>query len=155
MKNIIFILALFSVIFSACSGTKSKISKYSSKKTVGVKFVKSKTLSSVLDLAKEKNKLVFVDIYTDWCMPCKMMDEDVFPNKEIGDYINEHFISYKVNGEKGTGPNIVFLYEVYAYPTLLFMDGNGNVLSQKVGAAYHTELKNLASQALSMKAEVN
>ena len=151
MKNITFLFALLAITFSACTATKSTISK----NTVGVNFIKSKTLSKVLDMAKEKNKLVFVDIYTDWCTPCKMMDKDVFSNKEIGEYINEHFLSYKVNGEKGTGPNIVFLYEVYAYPTLLFMDENGHVLTQKVGAAYHTELKQLASQALSMKAEVN
>lgn len=151
MNKSLFLALVLSLFFMSCKGTKYGASP----SKAGFNFVQSKTLSNVLDIAEEKNKLVFVDIYTDWCMPCKMMDEDVFSDKALGEYFDQHFISYKVNAEKGTGPNIAFLYEVYAYPTLLFLDAKGKVLSQKVGAAYHTELRNLAAQALAMKEPVN
>jgi len=111
--------------------------------------MKSSKLFPVLDKAEAQDKLVFVDFYTSWCLPCKMMDEDVFPDKALGDFFNKNFISYKVNTERSNGANIAALYGVHTYPTLLFLDAKGNVLERKEGAAYHTELRNMAERALS------
>ena len=49
---------------------------------------------------------------------------------------------------KKNGPELSMLYQVYAYPTLLFLDTNGRVLARKDGAAYHSELKDLADSAI-------
>ncbi len=114
-------------------------------------FIESKTLAPVLDLAKAENKLVFVDLYADWCLPCKLMEEDVFTHEETADFMNANFINYKVDGEKGEGPDLVMIYEVQAYPTLLFLDHRGRVLTRKMGAAYHRELLELAEEAISLK----
>lgn len=111
-------------------------------------FVQSDLLTTVLDQAKDEKKLVFVEIYTDWCLPCKMMEEDVFTHEETAAVINKDFISYRVNAEKGEGPDINVIYEVKSYPTLLFLDDRGNVLTRKKGAAYHTELLGLANSAV-------
>ena len=46
----------------------------------------------ILEIAKKENKLVFVDTYTSWCMPCKYMANTIFPKKEMGDYLNERFV---------------------------------------------------------------
>ena len=148
MKNIAFLFIAALLVFGSCKGSKGVVVSPTKK---GIKFVKSQGLSQVLDMAAEKNKLVFLDIYTDWCMPCKMMDEDVFPDENLGKYFNDNFISYKADAEKGTGPTIATLYNVYAYPTLLFLDSKGNILEQKIGAAYHTEMMNLATSAVSKK----
>jgi len=102
----------------------------------------------LLDRAKNENKLVFVDVYADWCMPCKMMDRDVFTDPALGRFMNENFISVKIDAEKGNGSNIASIFEVYAYPTLLFLDENGRVLERKVGAAYQTEMRRLADSAI-------
>ena len=109
--------------------------------------MKSDKLMPVLEVAKSENKLVFVDFYTTWCLPCKLMDEDVFTDEEFGDYMNDNFINYKIDAEKGGGPDLALLYQVMVFPTLLFLDADGNVLVRKDGAAYQTELRSLASKA--------
>lgn len=151
-RSFIITLALLVTLgFAACNkGTKKASANKSVKeeKVVGVNFVKSETLSDVLDRAEIENKLVFVDFYTTWCLPCKMMDQDVFPDKGIADFMNKNFLSYKVDAEKGTGPDLVYVYSVQAYPTLIFMDAKGNVIEKKEGAAYQTELRAMGQRAL-------
>ena len=114
----------------------------------GFQFVQDAPLTQVVDLAKEQDKLVFLDIYTDWCLPCQIMNEEVFNDERLGEYFKSEFISFKVNAEKGYGPNIATLYEVKGYPTLLFLDQSGRILEQKSGMAYHRELKQMAEQAI-------
>lgn len=102
----------------------------------------------ILDKAIAEDKLVFLDLYTTWCLPCKLMDEDVFTNQELAEYFNKHFVSYKVDAEKANGPDLRTLFLAEGYPTLLFLDHKGRVLTRKTGVAYFTELRNLADEAL-------
>ncbi|MEZ4948285.1 MAG: thioredoxin family protein [Saprospiraceae bacterium] len=117
-------------------------------KYLAINFVESERLMPVLDLAEAEQKMVFLDFYTDWCLPCKLMEDEVFTDKEIGDLMNQHFLSMKVNAEGENGRNLAAIFEIKAYPTLLFLDKKGNVLVKKVGAAFHTELKELVQQAI-------
>lgn len=112
-------------------------------------FEKSPTLSGVLDKAAKAKKPVFVDFYTSWCTPCKMMDEDVFTNKDLANYYNQNFISYKVDCEKGNGSNLAAIYGINNYPTLIFLDEKGNILIRHESAAYHSKMQELADRALS------
>ncbi len=149
MKKIIFYaLALSTVFLLGCGGSKDTSKNGSTAKLPGIQFDNSPKLSNVLSKAENQNKLVFVDFYTSWCLPCKMMDQDVFTDRELGKYFNKNFVSYKVNVEKGNGVNLAYLYNVHVYPTLVFLDQKGNVLERKEGAAYHTELKEIAERAL-------
>ncbi len=146
MKKIILstlLLASF-FLFTQCNSSKGTTAKA----TKGVKFIQADKLSTVLDRAEAEGKIVFIDFYATWCQPCKMMDKDVFSDKNIASFFNENFISYKVDAEKGFGPNIAALYNVRAYPTLVWVDTKGNVLEETVGGTYHTELMKLAEQAL-------
>lgn len=118
------------------------------KPITGVRFVESEMLKPLLEQAKTENKLVFVDFYTDWCAPCKLMDKKVFPDEAFGAFMNENFISYKINMEDGPGSHLVALYEVRSVPTLLFLDQEGEILERKAGAAFQTELKQMAEKAL-------
>lgn len=114
----------------------------------GVSFVNSNSLQPLLDQAKAENKLIFLDFYTTWCLPCRVMDEEVFSLASTGDAIDKNFISYKVNAEKGNGPTLSTVFNVYAYPTLLFLDADGNVLERKDGSLSNSGFLNLAESAL-------
>ncbi len=85
-------------------------------------------------LAKSQNKLIFIDAYATWCGPCKWMSANMFTNDSIADYYNKTFICSKYDMEKGEGLELRSRYEVKAYPTLLFIDANGNMVHKRVGA---------------------
>lgn len=104
-------------------------------------------LSEVLASAKTANQPVFVDVYTDWCGPCKQMDKEVFTNAGVGDYLNAHFLSVKVDAEKGEGIEVQDRYQVGAYPTLLFLNPDGEILLRQVGMCSVEELQQLAEEA--------
>ncbi|MDQ3071661.1 MAG: DUF255 domain-containing protein [Bacteroidota bacterium] len=51
-------------------------------------------------MAEKKDKLVLVDLYTDWCGWCKKMDRDTYTNQDIINTINDNFIAIKLNPER-------------------------------------------------------
>ena len=99
----------------------------------GVIFEKG-TWKEVLEKANRENKIIFVDIYTSWCGPCKNVAKTVFPNAEFGAYYNEHFINFQVDAEKGEGPAFVKTYPATGYPTFYYINGKGEVLRTFTGA---------------------
>jgi thiol:disulfide interchange protein len=89
----------------------------------------------ILKKAKEENKVVFVDIYASWCGPCKLLKRTTFNDEEVGAFFNSNFINATYNGEKGEGKELARLYQVRAYPTMLFINPDGSV--KKVAVGYH------------------
>ncbi len=135
---------------TACKATKgvseSKVVPVQDK--MNFRHNSSVTLMSVVDLAVNENKLVFVDIYADWCTPCKLMDEDVFSDAEFTKYMKSKFVNYKVDGEKHNGPNLGVMYGVGGFPTLLILDQKGRILERHDGALYQTGLREMAERAI-------
>ncbi|MFN3951981.1 MAG: thioredoxin family protein [Thermaurantimonas sp.] len=48
---------------------------------------------------KKQKKLVFVDVYTNWCGPCKMLDAQTFGDPRVAEYLNTYFYPVKFNAE--------------------------------------------------------
>ena len=91
------------------------------------------SFESILNKAKTQKKLIYVDIYTTWCTPCKQMDAEVFTNTNVGKFFNDNFINYKIDGEKGEGKDLVDYFELESYPTSMFIDGDWNVIQKLEG----------------------
>lgn len=92
------------------------------------------TLEKALEKAKGENKKVFVDCYTSWCGPCKMMAAKILPLEEVGKYMNENFVCVKFDMEKGEGRAIQQKYRVSSYPTFLILNTDGSLMQAVVGA---------------------
>lgn len=148
MKKIV-ILAISSLVLFlvSCNGSK-KIPTTTNTTTSEIHFVESGQLTPLLEQAKAENKLVFLDFYTSWCLPCRIMDEEVFTQKDIADKMNENFINYKINAEKDNGPSLSTIFNVYAYPTLLMLDADGNILERKDGSMSLSQFSDMADRAL-------
>lgn len=99
----------------------------------GVQF-ESVDFQTALSKAKKENKLVFMDAYTTWCGPCKWMNKNVFTDDSVGSYYNDKFVNVKMDMEKGEGIELAKRYEVAAYPTLLFINGDGELMHTSAGS---------------------
>jgi thiol-disulfide isomerase/thioredoxin len=97
------------------------------------------TFDQLVEKAKNENKLIFIDAYTTWCGPCKWMAKNIFTINEVADYYNSNFINAKFDMEKGEGIELAKKFQVFCYPNLLFVDGNGELVHRTAGAAQQKE----------------
>lgn len=112
----------------------------------GVHFQDTLTWSAVCARAKAENKYIFVDCYTTWCGPCKMMTRDVFPQPEVGEYFNAHFISIGVQLDSTAADDSMVRrryklanllkqqFGIHAFPTFLVFTAEGRPLHRLTGA---------------------
>lgn len=102
-------------------------------KTVGINF-SDLSFAEAKALAKKKKKIIFIDAYASWCGPCKMLDKNTFSDQSVGTYFNDKFISVKIDCEKHPdGRTVASTYSVTAYPTLIWIDAEGNLVKKEVG----------------------
>lgn len=100
--------------------------------------------------AKQEDKLVFIDFYTDWCGPCKQMAKYTFTDPAVGEYYNKHFINLKLDAEKEGRPQAQ-KYGVSSYPTTIFLDGKGNVVIKQSGSKNANTLLKMGRSAIDAK----
>ena len=112
------ILSVSAVITMGLCGTQAQAKD--------IKWVK--TFGEAISMAKKTDKLIMVDFYTDWCSWCKRLDSDTYPSKEVGKAANQ-FISLKLNAEKD-GIAEAKKYRVTGFPSILFINGSGEVESK-------------------------
>jgi len=113
----------------------------------GIDFYEG-TYQEAFKLAEKQDKLVFVDAYAEWCGPCKRMAATTFKDTEVGSFFNEQFINLKIDMEKGQGLTFRNEYPVSAFPTLLFIDGAGEVVHKAVGGKKTADFLQLGQLAL-------
>jgi thiol-disulfide isomerase/thioredoxin len=103
--------------------------------------------AAVCAKAKAEKKLVFIDIYTSWCGPCKYMAATVFKKDNVGQYFNSQFINFKIDAEKGEGKALAAKYKVQFYPTYLFIDDKGALFNKAVGNIKDSIFLDIAAKA--------
>ena len=139
MKKIIFIVFFLSLFITGAKAQEK-----------GIFFERDTIWKKVLKKAKQEKKLVFVDCYTSWCIPCKKMATEVFMSDSVGSYFKEHFVSVKYDIEKDSvGAALKRRFAITAVPTLLFIEPVGvNMVHKVVGGLNANQLLDVAEQAI-------
>lgn len=88
--------------------------------------------------AHQSGKPVLVDVYTQWCGWCKRMDRDVYSRADVRDYLEEKFVTIKLDaeardpapyqGRSFTSRSLAGHFRVTGYPTTLFLRPDGRHL---------------------------
>lgn len=139
MKKILFVALLFA--FGSISAQ-------------GIKWM---TMEEALAAQATSPKKIFVDMYTVWCGPCKLLDRNTFGNPDVANFINQNFYAVKFNAEgnetvnfkgkvfanpgydpaKSTRRNSAHQFTrhmgVQAYPTVLFIAEDGTLINRVKG----------------------
>jgi len=98
----------------------------------GIHFIDN-ALDEAMSQAKTEGKIIFVDAYTTWCGPCKMMDKSVFTDEKVADFFNERFVNLKLDMEKGDGNTFRTKHGVVGFPSFLFLNAAGVVVHRGIG----------------------
>ena len=115
------------------------------------------SLEDAVYLQEAAPRNIIIDMYTNWCGPCKLLDRNTFANKDVAKYINENFYAVKFNAEgndivnfKGytfENPNydptkanrrnsshqLSQAFRIQAFPTIVFLDKSSNLLHKLRG----------------------
>jgi len=97
-----------------------------------IDFIKG-SLSDAFQKAKTEKKILMVDVFTDWCKWCVELDNKVYSQKDVYEFANSSQVNFKIDAEKGEGVDFAKKYKVNAYPTVLFLDGDGNEIDRILG----------------------
>jgi thioredoxin 1 len=98
-----------------------------------VPFIEGKPFAEVLRRAKAEGKPVMLDVVASWCGPCKVMDKTTFSDLAVVEWSKKTVIPARLDAEKGEGRRISARYQVLSFPTILFLDANGNEIDRLVG----------------------
>ncbi|NJW53134.1 thioredoxin family protein [Salinimicrobium oceani] len=113
--------------------------------------IKWMTMNEALAAQKKQPKKIFLDAYTTWCGPCKMLDRNTFTNEDVIKYINKNYYPVKFNAEgteeikyrdftftnpdfdpnrKGRNSTHQFAraMKITGYPSLVFFDEKGELI---------------------------
>ena len=97
-----------------------------------VTFAKG-SYQEILDMAKQQNKIIMIDFITDWCKWCVETDRKVYTNSDVSAFANEHQINWKIDAEKGEGPDLAKKYGVKGFPTIVFTNSEGTEIDRIYG----------------------
>lgn len=119
--------------------------------------IKWMTMNEALEAQAKKPKKIFIDMYTNWCGPCKLLDKNTFSNPDVAKFINKNFYAVKFNCEgnetvnykgkayanpgydpakankRNSSHQFTRFMGVNAYPTVLFIDETGNLINRVKG----------------------
>ncbi|WP_299243846.1 thioredoxin fold domain-containing protein [uncultured Aquimarina sp.] len=118
--------------------------------------IKWMSMNDALEAQKKTPKKIFMDVYTNWCGPCKLLDKNTFHNKDVVEYVNSNYYAVKFNGEgteeiryndftytnpnhnpdrKGRNSQHFFAnaLKISGYPSIVFFDEKGNLIAPVVG----------------------
>ncbi len=84
-------------------------------------------------LPEETARPVLIDFTADWCPPCKVMEQEAWPDAEIVEAMNAYT---PVKIDIDADPDTAAKYKVASIPTLLVLAPDGSVLARREGYTY-------------------
>src|SRR6185437_2908503 len=126
----------------------------------GIAFCQLTSWDAIATRAASEHKLIFIDCYATWCGPCKVMDKKVYTSDSVGLFMEEHFISVKIQMDSNAndGDNVrekypiarilQKRYSVSAYPSFLFLSPDGSIVHEAIGAKNIGDFIGIAKAAL-------
>lgn len=82
--------------------------------TSGQKGINWLSIEEAVEANKKEPKLIFVDVYTNWCGWCRKMDAGTFNHKQVSEYMNANYYCVKFNAE--TKDTIQFMGQQFTNP---------------------------------------
>ncbi len=125
--------------------------------------IKWLTLDEAIARQKKNPKPIFMNVYTDWYEPCKMLDNETFKDPDVIDFVNKNYYAVKFNAEgnikltykgisydnpsydsnrrgRNSAHEFTKFLKVSGYPSMYILDKNGNVTQNVVGYKTDKEL---------------
>ncbi|MBM2841851.1 MAG: hypothetical protein HW412_2379 [Bacteroidetes bacterium] len=101
--------------------------------------------------AQKTGKKVMIDVYTDWCGWCKRMDKDTYADNVVARYLNEKYVSIKLDAESATAlryrgqsyteQELASAFGITGYPSIIFLAHDGEPITIYPGYADATKFK--------------
>lgn len=115
--------------------------------------------STALEKAKKNPRLIFVDLYADWCIPCRVMDASVYSDPSVAAFLNNRFYPVKLNaesqdtimcdGQKKTVKRCYFdVWELSVLPAFVLVAPKGLTILTVSDSMSPQEMQSLLSQFL-------
>ena len=104
--------------------------------------------------ARASDKLVFVDLYAEWCGWCKVLERQVFPQPEFVAIAREAVLLRVDVEDGGAGSELAARYDAYSLPTLLLLEPSGAVAGRVSGYAPAREYVAKLNAALAARERV-
>jgi tetratricopeptide (TPR) repeat protein len=121
---------------------------------VHIPFLEGKPFAEVLRRAKSEGKPVLLDVVAAWCAPCKIMDQTTFSDPAVVAWAKKNVIPARVDAEKGEGRRIAARYQSYSFPTVLFLDADGNEIDRIVGGYGAADFRRTSENILAGKTPI-
>lgn len=152
MKRFVIIITVITILITLGSRglLMGQVHEHESDSGEGIQFFEG-TWDEALALAKQENKLIFLDVYATWCGPCKVLKAKTFPDVEAGKYFNDNFINLTLDGEKGEGIKVAKQLNVRAYPSLFILNADGEPIVFYAGYLKPDELIQLGKAGIENK----
>ncbi len=159
MNRAIVVLCLLLVVSSFAA---DKLSGKSSDKSRN--FIRWMSYDDALEKAKTEPRLIFVDLYADWCVPCRIMDKNVYSDLTVGAILNTRFYPVKLDadsqdsimcdGIKNTVQRCYFdVWELNALPAFVLVAPKGMSILTVTQSLNAQEMQQLLGKFLSKEKE--
>jgi thioredoxin 1 len=148
MKKLIFSILL--IIGAAMFFAFAPKSNKSTTADAGIQFIEANWSKAIAE-AKKQKKMIFIDAYTSWCGPCRMLKQNTFTDKAVGEFFNKNFINIALDMEQGDGIAFAAKYQIVAYPTLLIINADQTSTSVTEGYMPPAQLLEFGKSVLAQK----